>query len=196
MAKKIRKNISGSKKNPTPKSNSDKKVNKAEPTKDKKVHKAEELKSDDFEEKLEKIRTDLKENYIQQKKLMNELKELLSIHKKDIKLISKNGNRTNCGKNSGFNKPEAIPPSLKKLLKINEDMLPRSKVTRLMYQYFTDNKMYSTKTKKEIIPNSKIKEIFGMKDGGEPIHFYNLQTWLKKVYDENANKDKKLEIDS
>ena len=180
---KNRKNISGSKKNVVPKSN-----------KDKKKIKVTETKNEDFEGKLEKIRTDLKENYVQQKKLMNELKELLSIHKKDIKLISKNGNRTNCGKNSGFNKPEPIPSTLKKLLKINDDMLPRSKVTALMYQYFTDNKMYNTKTKKEIMPNSKIREIFGMKDD-DVITFYNLQTWLKKVYNENVNNNKKLEID-
>lgn len=178
---KHRKNNSGSKKS-TP-----------VPIKDKKVNKKAE-KNENFEDKLEKIRTELKENYVQQKKLMNELKELLNIHKKDIKLVSKNGNRTNSGKISGFNKPETVPAPLKKLLKINEDMLPRSKVTALMYQYFTDNKMYNSKTKKEIIPNSKIKEIFGMKDG-DVITFYNLQTWLKRVYNETDN-GKKLEIDS
>lgn len=172
--------------------NSGSKKNIIKPTKDKK--KLKKQNNEDFEEKLEKIRTQLKENYLQQKKLMGDLKELLNIHKKDIKLSAKNGNRTNCGKNSGFNKPEPVPISLKKLLKIEEDMLPRSKVTSLMYDYFTNNKMYNTKTKKEIVPNSKIKEIFGMNDG-DVINFYNLQTWLKKVYNDNANSNKKLELD-
>jgi hypothetical protein len=57
-----------------------------------------------------------------------------------------------------------------------------------MYQYFTDNKMYNTKTKKEIIPNEKIREIFDMNDD-DVINFYNLQTWLKKVYNKNSTTD-------
>lgn len=140
----------------------------------------------DFEEKIQQVREELKENYQKQKKLMNDLRELLCIHKKEIKLSSKNGNRNgNAGKLSGFNKPENIPSSLKKLLKIKENMLPRSKITKLMYQYFTDNKMYNTKTKKEIIPNEEIKKIFKMKEE-DVINFYNLQTWLKKVYNSDA----------
>lgn len=135
-----------------------------------------------FEEKIQQIREELKENYQQQKKLMNDLRELMSIHKKEIKLTSKNGNRnSSVGKLSGFNKPENIPKALKKLLKIKDETLPRSKITKLMYQYFTENKMYNTKTKKEIIPNKEIKEIFKMKEG-DTINFYNLQTWLKKIY--------------
>ena len=149
--------------------------------------------TEDFESKLESIKQALRENYSQQKKLMNDLKELLTLHKKEIKLVSKSGNRSNSGKNSGFNKPEIVPISLRKLLKIQEEMLPRSKVTAIMYQYFTDNKMYNTKTKKEIIPNSKIRTIFGMNQD-DVVNFYNLQTWLKKVYDENSSANKTLNI--
>lgn len=141
---------------------------------------------DNFEIKIEEIRQALKENYVQQKKLMADLKELMNIHKKEIKLVSKSGNRSNSGKNSGFNKPEIVPLSLRKLLNIDDEMLPRSKVTGLMYKYFTDNKMYNSKTKKEIIPNNKIKKIFGMTDD-DVITFYNLQTWLKKVYETSQN---------
>lgn len=141
--------------------------------------------NNDFDNKIESIKEELQKNYVQQKKLMNDLKELIILHKKEIKLTTKIGNRANSGKLSGFNKPEAVPPSLKKLLKIKEDALPRSTVTKLMYKYFTDNKMYNSKTKKEIIPNAKIKEIFNMNDD-DVINFYNLQTWLKKVYNENT----------
>lgn len=160
--------------------NSDHEQIKTKTKNNKKKHKTE----PDFDEKIEEIRQALKENYTQQKKLMNDLKELMTLHKKELKLTTKSGNRSNSGKHTGFNKPEPIPPSLKKLLKIKEEMIPRSKITALLYQYFTDNKMYNTKTKKEIIPNQKIREIFGMCDD-DNITFYNLQTWLKKVYKEN-----------
>nr|AEX62947.1 putative SWIB domain-containing protein [Moumouvirus Monve] len=54
--------------------------------------------------------------------------------------------------------------------------------------------MYNTKTKKEIIPNSKIRKIFGMKDD-DVMNFYNLQTWLKKVYNEsNLNNSNTIEV--
>ena len=150
---------------------------------------------ENFENKMDQIREALRENYIQQKKLMNDLKELMTLHKKEIKMSTKSGNRSNSGKHTGFNKPEPIPLPLKKLLKIDVDELPRSQITKLMYQYFTLNKMYNTKTKKEIIPNKKIIEIFG-KQKGDVINFYNLQTWLKKVYNENTAEDNTLKIDN
>ena len=151
-------------------------------------------KTEDFEIKIEEIRQALKKNFIQQKKLTNDLKNLLILHKKEIKLLSKSNNNKNSGRHSGFNKPEPVPSSLRKLLSIDENILPRSTVTRLMYKYFTDNNMCSSKTKREIIPNNTIKKIFGMKKD-DIITFYNLQTWLKKVYDENDINDTKLEID-
>lgn len=140
----------------------------------------------DFENKISKISVLLRENYKQQKKLMEELHQLRTLHKKEIKKSSKSLSRSNTGKNAGFNKPLPVPSNLKKLLDIKEDVMSRSQVTRLMYEYFRKNNMYNTNTKKEIIPNDKIKKIFGMQKGDE-ITFYNLQTWLKKVYNESAN---------
>ncbi|AGD92274.1 putative swib domain-containing protein [Megavirus chiliensis] len=148
---------------------------------------------ENFDEKAEAIIEKLRENYLEQKKLINDFRELRATHKKEIKSISRSNTRSNTGKLTGFNKPEPVPASLRSLLKIKEDMLPRSKITNLIYQYFTDNKMYNTKTKKEIIPDTHIKKIFGMKDD-DVINFYNLQTWLKKVYDENNINNNIVEI--
>lgn len=142
----------------------------------------------DFESKLESIQDKLMINYKEQKNLMNEMKDLMTLHKKEIKKASKNI-QTNAGKLSGFNKPEKIPSKLKNLLNIKESTMPRSKVTQLLYQYFKDNKMLSQKI---IIPNRQIKTIFNMNNNDE-ITFYNLQTWLKKVYD-CEEKDIKLNM--
>uniref|UniRef100_A0A6G6AAY1 SWIB/MDM2 domain-containing protein n=1 Tax=Borely moumouvirus TaxID=2712067 RepID=A0A6G6AAY1_9VIRU len=148
---------------------------------------------EDFDKKAEVIMEKLRQNYLEQKKLINDFRELKATHKKEIKCINKSNARSNSGKQTGFNKPEPVPPSLKSLLKIKEDKLPRSKITNLIYQYFTDNNMYNSKTKKEIIPNSKIKKIFGMKDD-DVMNFYNLQTWLKKVYSENLDNNNIVEV--
>ena len=56
----------------------------------------------DFELKIDEIKQELKDNYIQQKKLMNDLKELMSSHKKEIKLIYKIKKRNQFWKTIGI----------------------------------------------------------------------------------------------
>jgi chromatin remodeling complex protein RSC6 len=138
----------------------------------------------DFEDKIEELKEALKENYVQQKKLMNELNILMSLHKKEVKTAIKMS-KGSAGKLSGFNKPEPIPEPLRELLDIENKMLPRAQVTKSLYKYIKDNEMYNANTKREIVPNKEMKEIFGIKKG-DTMTFYNFQTWLKKVYDENT----------
>ena len=138
-----------------------------------------------FDDRIEEIIQTLQENYVQQKKLMNELKELKTLHKKEMKLITNKSSDKKSGKNSGFNKPQPVPEKLCKLLEIDDTHLSRSAVTSLMYQYFQTNNMYNTKTKKEIIPNKEIRKIFGMRED-DIMNFYNFQTWLKKLYQQQV----------
>ena len=147
----------------------------------------------DFEVKMQAIQDALKENYQQQKKLMDELKKLLQLHKHEIKNISKQ-NKGNAGKYSGFNKPERVPESIRDLLGLDDIMMSRTEVTRSLYKYFTDNNMYNSSTKKEIIPNRAVRKVFGMKRD-DIITFYNLQTWLKKVYNEDMDNEYDLVVD-
>jgi chromatin remodeling complex protein RSC6 len=131
-----------------------------------------------FTEKLAEIREALHRNYQEQRQLDKKLKELLTIHKKDIRHLK---GSSNSGKHSGFNKPEMVPEALADLLEIEEEFLPRSQVTKLLYQYFKENDMYNKDNKRIIIPNRTIRKIFGMTRDDE-LNFYNLQTWLKKLY--------------
>jgi len=137
----------------------------------------------DFNTRVDEIMETLQENYQQQKKLMNELKELRSTHQKEIKVASGKSIKQS-GKNSGFNKPQPVPEPLKKLLDIDED-LSRSMVLSLLYQYFGEHDM---KNGREINPDKKIRQIFGM-DDDDIMNFYNLNTWLKKIYQEHSIKD-------
>lgn len=141
--------------------------------------------SDDYDTKMDQILDALRDNYTQQKKLMADLKDLKKVHKKEIKLANKTDRRVNSGKCSGFNKPSPVPEPLRKLLDLDNTPISRSAVTKLLYQYFTDNKM---KNKRDIIPNSKVRRVFGMKET-DKMDFYNLQKWVKKVYQENQIDD-------
>ncbi len=138
---------------------------------------------DNFEKKKEEIVSTLKEINTLIKKTIIDLKELEMIHKRELKNISKN-TKKNSGKQSGFNKPVPVPKSLQKLLILNDDPLAKSHVTKLMYKYIEKNNLYSPKTKKIIIPNKEMRNVFGMKES-DIMRFENFQTWLKKVYNED-----------
>uniref|UniRef100_A0A6C0CAR2 Uncharacterized protein n=1 Tax=viral metagenome TaxID=1070528 RepID=A0A6C0CAR2_9ZZZZ len=140
----------------------------------------------DVEDKINDIIQSLQENYIQQKKLMFELKELKTLHKKEIKKARDQSDKKS-GKNSGFNKPQPVPEKIRKLLDIDDTHLPRSTVTSLMYQYFRDHNMCGKE--KEIIPNKEIRKIFDM-DEDDIMNFYNFQTWLKKLYQETQTEER------
>lgn len=136
-----------------------------------------------FENKKEDILKTLKEINTLTKKVTADLKELESIHKKELKLASKTTTKKS-GKQSGFNEPVPVPEPLQNLLELDNTPLSRSHVTKLMYKYVKENKLYSPDTKKIIIPNKEMKDIFGIKKN-DVMKFENFQTWLKKVYNEN-----------
>lgn len=135
----------------------------------------------DYDKKIKEIRNALEDNYLQQKKLMNEMKELMKKQHQEIKLIKGSGDSKQINEYSDFNQRQNVPKSLRKLLKLDDQvMLSRSAIVNLLYQYFTKHKMYNSKNKKQIIPNDEIRKIFGMKEKDE-LNFYNIQTWLRKI---------------
>jgi hypothetical protein len=137
---------------------------------------------DKFSSKKEEITKTLKEINILTRKVTAHLKELERIHKKEMKQVKKTKKTT--VKCSGIVKPAPVPASLRHLLNLNDTHLSRSDVSKLVYRYIEKNKLYSPKTRKIIIPNKAMKNVFGMKDN-DTIKFENFQTWLKKVYNEN-----------
>jgi len=116
------------------------------------------------------------------KKTVARLKNLERIHKKEIRQIKKNTRKTS-GKCSGIVKPAPVPKPLQKLLGLDDKPRSRSDVSKLVYKYIEQKKLFSPKTRKIIIPNKELKNVFGIKNN-EVIKFENFQTWLKKVYNE------------
>jgi len=162
---------------------SSKKNNIKKKSKSKNNNLSDDIDENNFENKKKEIIETLREINLLTKKTMIDLKELESIHKKEIKSIGK-PMKKNSGKQSGFNKPVPVPVPLQKLLKLDDRLLARSHVAKLMYKYIEENNLYSPKTKKIIIPNKEMRTIFGMKQN-DVMKFENFQTWLKKVYNEN-----------
>lgn len=139
---------------------------------------------DSDKQKFDEIKKMMLENYAQQKDLMNKMRVLLENSEKKVECKTKVERKTDIFF-VNFNKLEPVPQQFKNLLEIEDDNMNVLQLTKMVYKYFQDNKMVDAKTR-EIKPNNKIKKIFKMKDK-DVINFYNLQSWIRSVYDNENN---------
>lgn len=141
---------------------------------------------EDFESLFNKLTNDINDSYKLLKNIKNNFKEISKIHKYEVKMYKiKKKSKTL----SGFNKPVKIPETIKQLLKITDDTkLPRTQITKLIYEYIRQNNLQSETDKRTIIPNKDLQDIFGL-EKNEQLSFYNIQSHLKKIYQtENISK--------
>lgn len=128
----------------------------------------------------------ISELYANIKTIKNNLRNLEKSHKKELKMSkkyrkSKRLNNDN-KKPSGFNKPKPVPIEIINLLGLEKNIeLPRTKITKLIYEYIKDNKLQSPEDKRTIIPDTKLKKLFSLKKDDQ-VTFYNIQTHIKKLY--------------
>ncbi len=145
-------------------------------------------------------------------------KELDKHHYKIAREAKKKIKRVNPNKQSaGFEKPTLIPEKFlnfinngienngftdEKMTELqeknlnSESLIPRSFVTRIVYDYIKHKKLYKdtdkdgTKDNKRCInPDETIKELFSMKDT-EDLDFFNFQTYVCKLFPKkNKNED-------
>jgi hypothetical protein len=115
----------------------------------------------------------LRKNFYKQKKLMKKL-ELIKENLDD------NFNKSDSNEVCEFNKMITVPESLKDLLEIDKDEMSQIQIMKELHQYFLDNEMYDNKNKYLIIPNKKVRKIFGMKKSDE-LNLLNLQEWINKI---------------
>lgn len=133
-----------------------------------------------FESTINTIATDINNSYLLMKQIKLNMKEITRIHKFELKMFKKI-KRKKSNNLSGFNKPSEVPDSIKKLFKLDDTKLPRTHITKLIFEYINENKLRSEKDAKVIIPNKELQTLFGL-EKGEQLSFYNIQTHLKKIY--------------
>ena len=127
----------------------------------------------DKDERINEIIKELRKIHITQKKLLDELNNLRE-------------DKDNNESTSILNSPEEVPKKIRKLLNLKKgDLVSRSKIIQLFYEYLKENELIHKKTK-DIILNDEIKNTFGMKNN-DKMNFYNIQSWIRKVYDNEAN---------
>merc|ERR1719231_1456942 len=143
------------------------------------------------------IRTS-KEIFAEKEKLQSEMtlaarkmkaldKELEKTVKIEIKEASKRKKKTSSSDKrgpSGFNAKQSVPIEFtKQPWGADPDAeLPRTTLTKMVYDYVKENKLQDPEDKRRIFPDDSLKELFHLNDGDE-LHFNNFQTYMKRLYD-------------
>ena len=110
------------------------------------------------------------------------IKELFKLHKQELKKVDKKKKVRKGNNKSGINKPSEVPKPIRDLLDLEEDILmARTEVTKRIYGYIKENELQDPSDKRTIVPNNDLKELFGLGDG-EEVSFYNIQSYIKKLY--------------
>lgn len=115
-------------------------------------------------------------------------KELERSHKIEVKEASK---RKKSSKNSGekrdpsgFNAKQPVPVEFceQPWGCTSDQELPRTMLTKMVYDYVKENGLQDPKDKRRIFPDKTIKKLFHLNDSDE-LHFNNFQTYMKRLYD-------------
>lgn len=132
------------------------------------------------QKQIKLISEQLKANYLEQKRLQNELAKLIELDN-TVCLTNLSGTRPqNCNVQCDIYKKGPVPKQLAKILRIDEDM-SKCEATKLLFEYMDDRDMIDKKTK-QITPSRKIRRLFDI-DKNETVTFFNLQTFIDKLFD-------------
>ena len=121
-------------------------------------------------------------------------KELERSHKVEVKEASKRKkNSKNDGVKrdpSGFNAKQPVPVEFceQPWGCTSDQELPRTKLTKMVYDYVKENSLQDPKDKRRIFPDDTVKKLFHLNDSDE-LHFNNFQTYMKRLYDRSFEKD-------
>ena len=115
-------------------------------------------------------------------------KELEKAHKLEVKEASKRKkNLKNSNEKrdpSGFNAKQPVPVEFCEQpwgCSVEQE-LPRTMLTKMVYDYVKENNLQDPKDKRRIFPDDTIKKLFHLGDTDE-LHFNNFQTYMKRLYD-------------
>ena len=158
----------------------------------------------DFDDMINLLHTRRKEDFVSIKKLQ----KLKSRTSKQLNKLPKKKNKSNeSRKATGFGEDSVVPPEFKKLLNIQEDKIRRTTISKLLHKYLKENNLKDSKDKRIHRVNDAVREAFDLtpeqvermntstnsKDK-EAFNFYNVQNYIKYVYDKNKQPETVTEV--
>ncbi|CAH6420963.1 Hypothetical protein MVR_LOCUS219 [uncultured virus] len=137
-------------------------------------------------ELITEIRIALQENYVEQKRLVARLEGLLK--------LEPSPKARGTTQHTDFSTPELVPKPLAKLLDLDANSpLSKYQVTQKLYKYLGNKGLIDNKTK-EIVVGKRLRRTLGM-DDADTLDFYNMQSWIRKVYEASAHTDQRTSIE-
>jgi chromatin remodeling complex protein RSC6 len=96
---------------------------------------------------------------------------------------------TRCPLKSKIRKASPVPKDICQMLGLaNDILLPRTEITKKIYDYIKTNNLQDESDKRIIKPNNELKKIFNLSDG-EEVSFLNIQTYIKKAYSSGTGQE-------
>merc|ERR1712146_139016 len=136
-----------------------------------------------FAEK-EKLQTEITLASRRMKALDKELEKTVKFEIKEASKRKKTKSLTDKRGPSGFNAKQSVPIEFtKQPWGADPDAeLPRTTLTKMVYDYVKEHKLQDPEDKRRIFPDDNLKELFHLNEGDE-LHFNNFQTYMKRLYD-------------
>lgn len=129
-----------------------------------------------------------------QRRLIQIYKEIEKAHKREIRTArkSRKSSRTAGEKKdpSGFNKPQPVPIEFYvQPWGCNADQeLPRTVLTKMIYDYIKENELQAEEDKRVINPDETLRKLFHLKKT-DTLEFKNFQTYMARLYKRTFDED-------
>ena len=129
-----------------------------------------------------------------QRRLNQLYKEIEKSHKREIRSArkSKKSSRASGDKKdpSGFNKPQLVPIEfyVQPWGCTSDQELPRTVLTKMVYDYIKENGLQAEHDKRVINPDTTLRKLFHLKVS-DTLEFKNFQTYMARLYRRNFDED-------
>ena len=108
------------------------------------------------------------------------LKNLKNLKSKTVRVVGKKKTTRRSNGNSGFLKPVAISSAMAKFTGWSQSELKsRVDVTKYICKYIKENDLQNPKDRRQILADSKLTKLLGIKKDDPPLTYYRIQSYMK-----------------
>lgn len=148
----------------------------------------------EFTKKCEELIDRITKNYKEERE---EIRNLMKLHKKELKNSKKRKPKSKEKDKTGFTKPSIVPDNLADFLGLKRGtIMSRTELTGLLCKEFTKRNLYHKNDRRIIIPDDDVRKLFNLPKSAEKssdpkdkngLNFYNLQKYIAICYNDFNN---------
>ena len=145
----------------------------------------------EFTKKCEELIDKITKNYKEERE---EIRNLVKLHKKELKNSKKKKTNSKKKDKTGFTKPSIVPDNLANFLGLQKGtVISRTELTGLLCKEFNKRNLYHQNDRRIIIPDEEVRKLFNLPKTAEKssdpkdkngLNFYNLQKYIANCYND------------